>query len=180
LTVGATAGVAVLGLGNVLMEDDALGPHVIQALQSQYEFPDDVTVEDLGTPGLDLAPFLMGYRAAIFVDAVHAEAPPGTVLTYTREQILKVAPPPRVSNHDPALKESLLSMEFAGLGPKDILFVGVVPASTTTRVGLTPAVRAAIPTAIDAVLAELSRLGHPARRRDVPLVQLSWWEESAV
>jgi hydrogenase maturation protease len=180
LTEGATEGVAVLGLGNVLMEDDALGPHVIQALLAHYEFPAGVTVEDLGTPGLDLAPFLMGYDAAIFVDAVQAKAPPGTVLTYTRDQILKVAPPPRVSNHDPALKESLLSLEFAGGGPKYILFVGVVPKSTTSRVGLSPEVRDAIPAAMDAVLAELARLGRPARRRAAPVLQPSWWEESAV
>lgn len=173
-------GVAVLGLGNVLMEDDALGPHVIQALQANYEFAEDVTVEDLGTPGLDLAPFLMGYHAAIFVDAVNADAPPGTVLTYTRDQILKVAPPPRVSNHDPALKESLMSMDFAGLGPKHVLFVGVVPKSTTSRVGLSPEVRDAIPAAIDAILAELERLGRPARRLAQPVARTSWWEESAV
>jgi hydrogenase maturation protease len=173
-------GVAVLGLGNVLMEDDALGPHVIQALQSAYEFPEGVTVEDLGTPGLDLAPFIMGYSAAIFVDAVRADAPPGTVLTYTRDQILKVAPPPRVSNHDPALKESLLSLEFSGLGPKEVLFVGVVPKSTESRVGLSPEVRDAIPAAMDAVLAELERLGRPARRLAVPEARTSWWEEPAV
>lgn len=170
----------MLGLGNVLMEDDALGPHVIQALQSQYEFDEDVTVEDLGTPGLDLAPFLMGYESVIFVDAVRTNDPPGTVRTYRRDEILKHPPQPRVSPHDPALKESLLSMEFSGLGPKELLFVGVVPRSSESRVGLSPEVRDAIPAAIDAILAELARLGRPARLLAEPVAHTSWWEESAV
>ena len=100
--------------------------------------------------------------------------------TYRRDEILKVPPQPRVSNHDPALKESLLSIDFSGLGPKDVLFVGVVPKSTASRVGLSPEVRAAIPAAVDAVLAELGRLGRPARRLAVPATRTSWWEEPAV
>ena len=47
---------AVLGLGNVLMGDDALGPWVIQHLLTQWEVPPSVRVQDLGTPGLDLHP----------------------------------------------------------------------------------------------------------------------------
>jgi len=169
--------VAVLGLGNVLMEDDALGPHVIQALKSAYTFPDDVTVEDLGTPGLDLAPFVMGYEAVIFVDSVNASDPPGTVRLYRRDELLKNPPQPRVSPHDPALKESLLSLEFSGMGPKDVLFVGVVPKGTASRVGLSPEVRDAIPAALAEVLRELERLGRPARRAASDSGGTLWWEE---
>jgi len=175
-----TGGVAVLGLGNVLMEDDALGPHVIQVLQGAFTFPDDVAVQDLGTPGLDLAPYLMGQRAAIFVDTVHAQAPPGTVRLYRRDEILKVPPQPRVSPHDPALKETLLTLEFSGHAPGDVLLVGVVAASTESRVGLTPAVRAAIPAAVGEVLRELERLGAAATPRATPETVTPWWEAPAV
>lgn len=167
----------MLGLGNVLMEDDALGPHVIQALLASYDFPDDVKVLDLGTPGLDLAPFLAGHDAVIFVDTVKAKADPGSVRTYRRDDILKIPPQPRVSPHDPALKETLLSLEFSGMAPKDLLFVGVVPKSTESRVGLTPEVRDAIPAAMDAVLAELNRLGRPAQRLAIAKAAELWWEE---
>ena len=49
--------VRVLGLGNVLMGDDALGPWVVHHLVSTYDFPPEVAVVDVGTPGLDLVPY---------------------------------------------------------------------------------------------------------------------------
>ena len=54
---------AVLGLGNVLMKDDALGPYVIRRLLASWRFPPDVAVEDLGTPGRDLQPYLADREA---------------------------------------------------------------------------------------------------------------------
>lgn len=170
--------VAVLGLGNVLMEDDALGPHVIDALRRGFDFPEGVIVQDLGTPGLDLAPFLSGLRAAIFVDTVASGDPPGTVRIYRREEILKVSPQPRLSPHDPALKETLLALDFEGSGPGEVVLVGVVPNSTTTRLGLNPEVRRAIPAAVAEVLRELAQLGVAARPAAASEPGAAWWEAS--
>jgi hypothetical protein len=44
--------VGVIGLGNVLMGDDAFGPWVVQTLLAEHDFPEGIAVEDLGTPGL--------------------------------------------------------------------------------------------------------------------------------
>jgi hydrogenase maturation protease len=179
VTGGAGAGaVAVLGLGNVLMEDDALGPHVIDALRRGFEFPEDVILQDLGTPGLDLAPFLSGLRAAIFVDTVASGDPPGTVRIYRREEILKVPPQPRLSPHDPALKETLLALDFEGSAPREVVLVGVVPKSTMTRMGLNPEIRQAIPAAVAEVLRELARLGVAARPTVAHEPGPAWWEAS--
>jgi hydrogenase maturation protease len=179
VTGGADAGaVAVLGLGNVLMEDDALGPHVIEALRRGFEFPEGVSLQDLGTPGLDLAPFLSGVRAAIFVDTVSADAAPGTVRVYRRDAILKVPPQPRLSPHDPALKETLLTLDFEGSAPQDVVLIGVVPKSTTTRVGLSREVRESIPAVVASVLAELERLGVAARPALAIEPGAAWWDAS--
>jgi hydrogenase maturation protease len=69
--------VAVLGMGNVLMGDDAAGPYVIETLHARYEFGPDVTVLDLGTPGLDLAPYIFGLETLILVDTVQTGGSPG-------------------------------------------------------------------------------------------------------
>ena len=50
--------IAVLGLGNVLQRDDALGPYVAELLSCTFDFPPGVTVLDAGTPGLDLTPYI--------------------------------------------------------------------------------------------------------------------------
>ncbi len=170
--------VGVVGLGNVLMGDDAFGPWVIQVLLAEYTFPADVSVEDLGTPGLDLVPWVTGLEALILVDTVRAEAPPGTLRLYRRDDILKHPPQTRLSPHDPGLKEALLTAEFAGQAPGEVLLVGAVPERTEMGVGLAAAVRDAVGPAADEILRELERLGRPASRRSQPRLPRIWWENS--
>lgn len=173
--MAGSARVGVIGLGNVLMGDDAFGPWVVQTLLAGYEFPDGVSVEDLGTPGLDLVPYLADLDALVLVDTVRSEAPPGSLRLYRRAQILEHPPPARLSPHDPGVKEALLATEFAGRGPREVLLVGAVPAGTAMGVHLSPAVREAVPLAVAEVLRELERLGRAARRRPSPLAPDIWW-----
>ncbi len=113
---GAPRRVAVLGLGNVLLGDDALGPYAVRLFEARYELPERVPVLDLGTPGLGhLFPYFEETDALVLVDTVRSEAPPGTLRLYRRDEILKHPPQPRVSPHDPELKETLLSFFFTNL-----------------------------------------------------------------
>jgi hydrogenase maturation protease len=168
--------IGVLGLGNVLMGDDAFGPWVVQVLLAEYDFAPDVTVQDLGTPGLDLIPYVSDLRALVLVDTVRADSEPGTVRLYRRDELLRHAPQVRLTPHDPGVKEALLSAEFAGGGPREVLLVGAVPASTSMGVRLSPPLRAAVPPAVEEVLRELARLSRPANRRRVPRPPDIWWE----
>jgi hydrogenase maturation protease len=170
------ANVAVLGLGNVLMGDDALGPTVIKVLEAEYEFAPAVSVQELGTPGLDLTPYLAGVDAVIVVDTVRASGAAGQVRLYHRDQILGHRPQPRLSPHDPGLKEALLTVELSGEGPREVLLVGVIPEGV--RTGVSEAVRAAVPQAVSAVVAELGRLGVPPRARPTPTDAELWWERT--
>ncbi len=173
---GAPGRVAVLGLGNVLMGDDALGPYAVRLLEARYELPERVPVLDIGTPGLDLVPYFEEADALVLVDTVRSEAPPGTLRLYRRDKILKHPPRPRVSPHDLGLKETLLSLELAGRGPREVLLVGVVPERTGPGVGMSAPVRAALPAVHAEILRELERLGVPALPRRAPLPPDIWWE----
>lgn len=172
------APIGVFGLGNVLMGDDSLGPTVIAHLLAGFEFPDEVHVEDLGTPGLDLHPHLAGRRTLILVDVVKSQGEPGELRLYRKDEILKHAPGVRVSPHDPGVKEALLALQFAGDDPKEILLVGVIPGEVGHALGMTAAVRAAVPVAETAVLEELQRLGNAAKPREPRGDPDLWWEES--
>lgn len=166
----------VLGLGNVLMGDDAFGPWVVHELSAGWTFPDGVEVVDVGTPGLDLTPFLSGAGTVVIVDTVHADGAPGELKLYGKAALLSSPPKPRVSPHDPGLVEALLLLDFAGTGPEEVLLVGAIPLSTGKGTALTPALRAAVPRAAEAVVAELSRLGLAAARREGAARSLPWWE----
>lgn len=171
--------IRVLGLGNVLMGDDGIGPYVIEALTSAYEFPPNVSVIDVGTPGLDLAPFLMGADAVIVLDTVRSDGQPGALRTYSRDAILKHAPAQRLGPHDPGFKQTLLALDFAGLGPREVTLVGVIPQSTAPCARLSPPVRASVARAVAAVAAELKHLGAELSPRAASAPLAPWWERAA-
>ena len=171
--------IGVLGLGNVLMGDDALGPYLIGLLQARYRFEEGVSAEDLGTPGLDLHPHLAGLEALILVDTVRAKGDAGEVRTYRRDEILRHPPAQRVSPHDPGVKEALLALEFAGDGPSDVFLVGVIPGNVEQSVGLTAEVQDAVQAVVDQILAELERLGYTPAAYDPPREPDLWWERPA-
>jgi len=150
--------IAIFGIGNVLVGDDAIGPAVVAAMERAYELPPNVILEDLGTPSLDLAARLMDFETVLFIDAVSAKAEPGTIRIYTLEEILEHPPGLRLSPHDPSLKETLLTSRFASGNPSYVRMVGIVPESTEVF-GLSETMRAAIPRAVAAVLHELELLG---------------------
>ena len=168
--------VRVLGLGNVLMGDDALGPWVIQQLEATYEFPAGVSLVDVGTPGLDLIPYVAGPAGVLLVDTVKSGGAPGEIRVYDRGELLKHAAKPRLSPHDPGLSEALLAMELAGTPPRFVRLVGVVPEAVATGVGLSAAVAKAVPLAAQAVVRELALLGFAAGRRHAVSRPAPWWE----
>jgi len=170
------AKVAVIGIGNVLAGDDAVGPHVVRVLEARYELPDGVHVIDAGTPGYDLTAFLAGNDAVVLVDAVRAKGAPGELRTYGAATILEKAPILAISPHEPGVREALLNAQFMGVLPATVKLVGVIPGATETGIALSEPVRAAIGPAVEAVVAELGALGVSLARREPPREPDLWWE----
>jgi hydrogenase maturation protease len=167
--------VRVLGMGNVLMGDDGFGPFVVRSMEAAYECPAGVEFIDIGTPGLDLTPYLLEVDAVIFVDTVSSPGAPGELRLYDREHILKHPPQMRAGPHDPALKEALLTVAAAGAGPSQVTLIGVIPQWVATGLVLSPCVQAAVAPAIAAVVEVLDALGAPPRRRVHPYPPDVWW-----
>ena len=168
--------VTIGGIGSVLMGDDGVGPFVAGLLETGYQFDEGVTVTDLGTPGLDLVAHLSGIDALILIDSVSNGAPPGTVTLYRKADILHHGPAPvRMDPHSPALSESLLIAELAGEGPEEILLIGITGKQYEIGAELSASARDAASEAVDAVLAELDRLGISySKLRAEPFS--AWWK----
>ena len=165
----------VLGLGNVLMGDDGFGPAAVRAFEETYAVGPDVTVVDVGTPGLDLTPWLADVDRVIIVDTVKSGVPPGTLRVFDKTDVLRRPPSVRVGPHDPGVKEALLMLEFAGRAPRELALIGVEPERTEMAVQLSPAVRAALPLAVEAIAALLPRFGEQTTRRAWPAAAHPWW-----
>jgi hydrogenase maturation protease len=173
------ARVGVLGIGNVLMGDDALGPHVIKTLEAAWEPCEGLELIDAGTPGLDLTAYLADLDAVVVVDVVKASGAPGEIRLYDRAELVERPPILALSPHEPGLRESILNAEFLGVAPRTIRLVGVIPESVDYRLGLSPPVRAALPAVVDRVRAELAALGVAPAPRAAPPAADVWWEKKA-
>ena len=149
---------AVYGIGNILLGDDGVGPAVVRHL-STLSLPPNITLEDLGTPSLDLPSYLTGFDRVIFIDAVALDAPPGTIRVFSRSEILAAPVGIRISPHEPALADALHILEFAGTAPREVVLVGVVPSTLEGGIALSPAVAGAVGRAAGVVVAELALRG---------------------
>ena len=171
--------ICLLGIGNVLMGDDGLGPYVLKCLEARWVLPASVCVLDAGTPGLDLTLFIDGMDALIAVDALKASGAPGEVRRFGRADLLEGALPVVMSPHEPSLREALARLDLLGRAPRDVLLVGAIPELVATGAPLSEVVRRAVPEIEAQILHELSRLGArvaprlPARTPDI------WWEPLA-
>lgn len=163
------------GIGNVLLGDDGVGPYVVRLLESLYTFAEGVEVADLGTPALDLTHQIVGLHALILVDSVASDGCPGTVVLYRKEDILRVMPAERLDPHSPALSECMMTAEMLGASPEHVLLVGIVGSCYEPGQPLSEAVRQSVGRAIDAILAELARLGFDSQKKLSPNAPGIWW-----
>jgi hydrogenase maturation protease len=169
--------IGILSVGNVLMGDDGIGPFVLKILESRYEFPKNVVLDDLGTPGLGITSFFSDYDAIILIDAVKANGNPGDVKLYRKDQLVLIPIKQRVSPHDPALVEALLFSELSGTCPKDVLLVGIIPECCDLGCEMTAAMLDAVEPAIIAIILELCRFKVAPRLRHDPETPTIWWRE---
>lgn len=170
--------VVVVGMGNVLTGDDALGPTVVRVLEAGWCLPPEVETVDAGTPGADLAGVLAEADAAIVVDTVAASGRPGDVVRYDRETLLARPLQPRTNPHAPGLAETLWSLAIVDEEPVRVVLLGVVPEAVEVGRPLSPAVDAAVPRVVDAVVGELRVLGLEPRPRPEPREPELWWRLS--
>jgi hydrogenase maturation protease len=154
------APILVLGLGNMLLSDDGVGPALLNHLaDSGARWKDLVEFVDGGTQGLALLGHLTGRRALIIVDALKRGAAPGTVHRLTLPELREVSPGRASSGHESNAGELLAAAQLLDELPDRLFVVGVEPEKIATGFGLSESVRQALPSAseqIACLLAELS------------------------
>ncbi len=166
---------AIVGLGSVLMGDDGIGPYFARRFEAAWRFPEGVSVEDLGTPGPELANYLSGLRALLVIDAVRQAGEPGELRVYRKQQLLRHDASAGRSAHDPGLNSALLAAELIGNAPDEVTLIGVIPARIELHAGLSSTVITAMPEVELAVLGELESWGIVPERRTEPRTPDFWW-----
>lgn len=171
----------VLGLGNVLLGDDGVGPAAIAHLLKWFDIPGGVRCLDGGTLGLSLLPYLEDARSVILVDAVLGDAAPGTLVRLTGEDVLP-AVVTRLSPHQVGVADLLQGARWHDREPTRLVLVGVTPQTLELGVGLSQPCLAAMPGVIDLVCSEAALCGHRLHARTssiVPDFDVDRWLEGA-
>jgi len=140
------------------MNDDAAGVLVVQALAATYDFPEELTLLDGGTLGLDILPYLEGVDRLLVVDAVETGDPPGTIIRMTGDDI-PLALATKVSPHQMGLKDLLLVADLQGYAPREMVLWGVQPGSIEMDIELSPEVAQSLGNLQERVLEELENWG---------------------
>ena len=140
------------------MNDDAAGVLVVQNLAAKFFFPEELTVLDGGTLGLDLLPYLEGIDRLLVVDAVETGEPVGSLIRMTGDDI-PLALATKVSPHQMGLKDLLLVADLQGYAPKEMVLWGVQPGSIEMDIELSPEVAVSVELLQEKVLEELERWG---------------------
>jgi hydrogenase maturation protease len=155
----------VLGLGNVLLEDDGVGGAAVSLLRERFEAPRGAQALDGGTLGLSLLPYLDMADAVILVDAVRADAAPGSLVRLGGEDVAP-AVATRLSPHQVGVADLLDGARWLERYPKHVVLLGLVPSSMNLAVGLSPQVHSALPMLVDRIVQEAEALGFIFEPRD--------------
>ena len=155
----------ILGLGNLLLEDDGVGSAAVERLADRYEPPAGVQVLDGGTLGLSLLPYLEDADAVILVDAVKADLPPGAQVRLDGDDVAP-AVATRLSPHQVGVADLLDGARWLGRYPQSVVLLGIVPESMDLAVGLSPRVRPALPALVERIVDEARRMGFAFRDKD--------------
>ncbi len=161
-TDGMTA--AVIGLGNPLLGDDALGLVALERLASNYEVPDAVSLHDGGTWGMSLLPAIEDATHVLFLDAIDRKEAPGTFIRLEGAEIPATLAQ-MISPHQIDLREVLAVTMLRGTFPHSAVAVGVQPETLATQVALSRVVASKVDEVVDAAIAQLRDWGYACSAR---------------
>ena len=156
----------VLGVGNILLRDDGVGVRIVEALGRLIELdpsaaPRATKVLDGGTLGPDLLRSVAGARCLLIVDGVDIGKSPGTVVVLRGDELATVGSG-RPGSSEGGVAEMLALGRLMGWIAGPVAMVGVQVAEVGFDLGLSPAVDAALPTAVETARALLVALDREA------------------
>lgn len=153
--------VLVLGVGNELFTDEGVG--IVAAARLGERLAElgitGVDVVDGATLGLGLLPEIAEREAVLLLDAIASRAAaPGDVVVLIGDEV-PYARSIQMSAHQVGVADALAAADLAGLGPRLLAAVGLVPVDLGTGVGLSPLASQRIDDIVGAALGVLAQWG---------------------
>jgi hydrogenase maturation protease len=145
----------ILGLGNILLQDEGFGVHFVRYISERYRFPEGVEIIDGGVLGYTLLDILGSCEEMIVVDCLKVDDAPGSIYRFTREEMDMHLPPP-TSAHEVKFADVLCKSEMMGECP-EMIFLCIVPQDyQDMNLEMTPIIKEKIPVMEKLLLEELA------------------------
>ncbi len=160
MTAGVEPGgeVVLIGLGNPLRRDEGLGLSALRRLTERVPLPASVRVVEGATLGLSLLDHVEGVERLLVLDAVVTGGAPGRLVRLEGEAVPARLRRP-ASAHDLALPDVLALARLLGGGPRELVVLGLEPASVEAGTGLSEPVAAGLDRLVEAAAAQLRHWG---------------------
>lgn len=157
--------ILVLGLGNDILTDDAVGLNLVRALRDEFAGNETIDFCETQEMGLALLDFIVGYREVVIVDSIQTgNVPPGTVHELDADGLKTLT---GRTPHFLGVGETLALGNKLGLPmpEKVTIFALEVADPFTLSTKMTPALEQAFPQALCRIAETLRRklAGDPSR-----------------
>ena len=144
--------IVILGIGNILMQDEGLGVHAVRALLERA-LPPGVEVLDGGTLGIELLPIVEHAESLILIDAARFSGKPGEVRAFRGDE-LAGSYGGHVSPHQAGAADLIAVARLTGSLPERCTLFGIQPVAMGFGLELSDTLTSALPSLVEAVLAE--------------------------
>lgn len=151
--------IGIAGIGNFLLADEGFGVHVVHYLEEHYLFPERVEMQDIGTAGIYMAPFLEECDPVLVIDVVDIAGEPGSFHFFTLDDVRAGNFQTRMSPHQLGLLEILEVTKLRDAAPEQVEFYTVIPCQLTESIELSAVVAAQKVAVAEMIVRRLAELG---------------------
>ncbi len=157
--------ITILGIGNIILSDEGFGVKVVEYLQKNFSFPENVSLIDGGTLGIELTEFVTGTKKLLIIDSIDGEKDSGTIFKFVGDEI-KNHFNEKISAHEIGIQDVLTSLELTNKKIPDVIVIGAQPFNLDAGTDLTPQMKKLLPIVADMALEILSDWKINFRRKE--------------
>ena len=150
--------ILVMGIGNILLQDEGAGVRAVEEFARRYETPASVGLLDGGTSGIELLQHIPGRGVLVLIDVVRNGEPYGTLSRFEGDAVPSLFQN-KISPHQLGLSDLLATARLVGSMPEKVILYGIEPKTIETGLEMSAEIAGNIGRLTDLIADEIRSLG---------------------
>lgn len=167
--------ISIIGIGNILQNDDGIGIKILMNIDANYQFPSNIELVDGGTSGSSLDTAIYKKDWVIVIDALDVAGEPGTVKLLRGDQFINRPASTKMSPHQVGFLDLIQLMNLEGSGPAAIDLIGIIPEDISDGNVISSTVNDSMNVAIEKLMELLKTKGIIPAKKNPPEKSNYWW-----